>query len=58
MNRKAMIESLLNTLIEDCEAQENALRERLDVSWDCYDIGNWQSMASNLHEIKRLIDEQ
>ena len=54
---KQTIEALLNTLINDCEAQENSLRERLDVSWDCYDVGNWQSMANSLHEIKRLLQD-
>jgi hypothetical protein len=55
MNKKDVILELLDTLINDCEAQENALRERLDVSWDCYDIGNWQNMTNNLNAIKELI---
>lgn len=48
---KEIIKGHLMTLISDCESQENSLRERLDVSWDCFDIGNWASMAESLRLI-------
>lgn len=46
---------LLTCLKEDCQFQVNSLTNRNDVSWDCYDIGNWQSMVNNLETIELLV---
>lgn len=57
---KELIKGHLITLLEDCESQENSLRENLSESWDCFDIGNWAAMSESIRlvakELKIEID--
>jgi len=50
-NDNVTIKGNLQTLLTDCENQENALRQRGDVCWDCYDVSNWASMVVSILEI-------
>jgi hypothetical protein len=42
---------LLKNLLDSCESQLNALEQRDDVFWDCYNTGNWQSMVDDIKEV-------
>ena len=46
---------IIDTLMEDCESQYEALNEYDDVCWDCYDKENWLNMVNYLQELKKLI---
>lgn len=46
---------LLVDVLIDCQSQVDSLTERQNVNWDCYDIGNWQSMLSSLETIELLV---
>ena len=54
MNEEIVLE-LLNTIQDDCKYQIEALNSRGDVSWDCYQPENWQSMIDNIEKIKGLL---
>lgn len=53
---KQKIVGILTSVIEDCQIQADSLQKG-DVSWDCYDIDNWQSIADSLNEVMIYIKE-
>lgn len=50
-----LIEGNIKPIREDCQAQADHLKERQDVSWDCYDIKNWSSMVDSLTRAEMLL---
>lgn len=50
-----LIEENIKPIKEDCQAQADHLKERQDVSWDCYDIKNWSSMVDSLTRAEMLL---
>lgn len=58
MKHLAEILSMIQVLKDDCESQVNGLESSdNDVAWNCYDVGNWQSMVNTLETLEQKIKE-
>lgn len=52
MNKEKM--ELIDLLIEDVQAQLDALTNTQDVCWSPYEPDNWRSMLSSLADLKQM----
>lgn len=50
-----LIEENIKPIKEDCQDQADHLKERQDVSWDCYDIKNWTAMVDSVARAEKLL---